>query len=969
MAFLQDLSISGSFFVGTSSAEYKTTDPGTLFWCDNENKMYYSYYSGSWPSSFFSGSTFLEENLYGGTCAFTCQLVPYVAAQPGTCAYSSITNISTGRAWGGGAGATGDATVIWGGYINPSSQCVQCTEEYNGSSWSAGGALIRRMYHQEISAGTADAAIYLGGYCAPAYRCWMETYNGSSWATGPNSPSNQTRGSGAGTTNSFITARGYVAPSYLSTSQIYNGSSWSSNTSVPGGGSHQPGGAGESSDSASTFGGYKAPSWSPGRCDHYIWDGSSWSAGACLNNGRGYAQGAGTVNASFLGHAAVPASWPSFNYIWTETYNGTSWSTGPNGPTNRYGSQGTSQTSTSVVGAGGYPGSYPSTTGTYVWCETPVIPQQGGSGLTICTYNTISSISTSRQGGGGAGESENSAVIFSGYNNPSYTSATEEWDGSSWSTGGNNIYALYATRGTGTQNAAVRTGGYTTPTYRTCHEQYNGTSWASETAIPSAKGYQGMVGTTNDILQIAGYYSPSGRLNTVESYNGTSWSAETAAPMYNHVFNEAGESSNSALMAGGNVNAYGNCAHADYNGTSWSAGPNMATGVGYGVTGGTVNAAMTGFSNLSGAWPSFTRCTELYDGSTWSVGPTYSCNKYGAQGSSQSGTGVVGAGGYPGSYPTTTLAQTFTQVYDPPVYNCEWMNSQFTSSIASWSTNSAINNARAYHAGAGSTWDTSLIFGGCYPALTCTETFSGVAWSTAGALSTAQYRQGGTGTQNAALSVFGWDGSTVAETNEWNGTTWSAGGSGITGRYRIDAAGSQNAAITVAGWPASSNINNTEEYNGTSWASGGNYGTSINSVGIAGTQNSAQSIGGDGYSTTSCTYDGSSWSSATSLPSGTGYGVGLGTTDGFLYVGGQCTPSGVSGQTQFCWNGSSWSAIDNMITGMTFAGAGGNGSSATIGGGWRSPAATPVGCVACSESYIPTTVNHIKLAYISGSGA
>lgn len=926
------------------------------------------YLSSTPTETFTTSSCIYESNLYGGTCVFTCQLVPYVAAVPGACAYSSITNISTGRAWGGGAGATGDATVVWGGYVTPGTNCVQCTEEWNGSSWSAGGATIYRMYHQQIADGTADAAMYLGGYSAPAYRNWMEDYNGSSWATGPGSPSTQTRGAGAGTTNSFVAAGGYPGSSWNGIAQTYNGSSWASITSLPY--TQAIGtGAGTSTDDAAVFGGYPGSSWSPGFCGHNIWNGSSWSAGACLNNGRGYAAGGGTTNSSFIGHSSVPASWPSFNYIWTEQYDGTSWSTGPNGPQNKYGAMSTSKSSTDNVGAGGYPGSYPTTSGTYRWCLTTATPQQGGSGISTCAYTNESNLTTGRYDGMGAGESKNSAVVSAGYVTPgtNCVTCTEEWDGTSWSAGGANIYAVYATRGAGTQNAASQVGGYITPSYRNYHLQYDGSTWASSTAYPSNIGYMANLGTQSDLL-LTGGYGPARRTD-VTLYNGTSWSSETALPVANHVHNAAGASSNAAITAGGNQNAYGNCAHYDYNGSSWSTGPNMPAGVGYGVSGGTADCAIAGHSNLSSAWPSFTRCHQSWNGTTWSAGPSYDTNKYGAMGNSRSGTSTIGAGGYPGSYPATAVAQSFEDCYDAPVYTCEYMNSFFTSSAASWSTNNAINNARAYHAGAGETWDTSLIFGGDYPAGTCTETFDGTTWSTAGALSTAQYRQAGTGTQNAALSIFGWDGSVVAETNEWNGSTWSAGGSGITGRYRIDAAGSQNAAITVAGWPASSNLNNTEEYNGTSWASGGNYGTSTNSVGIAGTQNSAQSIGGEGYSTTSCTYDGSSWSSATSLPSGTGYGVGLGTTDGFLYVGGQCTPSGASGQTQFCWNGSSWSAIDNMITGMTLTGAGGNGSGATIGGGWRSPAATPVGCVACSESYIPTITNHIKLAYISGSGA
>ncbi len=58
-----------------------------------------------------------------------------------------------------------------------------CTEEYDGSSWSAGGALITgRQNH--AGAGTQNAGLAFGGaYNSPG--CVnTEEYNGTSWVTG-----------------------------------------------------------------------------------------------------------------------------------------------------------------------------------------------------------------------------------------------------------------------------------------------------------------------------------------------------------------------------------------------------------------------------------------------------------------------------------------------------------------------------------------------------------------------------------------------------------------------------------------------------------------------------------------------------------------------------------------------------------------------------------------------------------------
>ena len=685
MAFLQDLSISGSFFIGTSSAEYKTVDPGTLFWCEGENKMYYSYYSGSWPESYITSSELNMDCLYGGTCVFSCELVPYVPATASSCAYSTGTSLPTSLAWGGGGGSSNNASIIFGGYQTPGPNCLTCTYEYNGSSWSTGGAMIARRY-THAGDGTPDAAIAAGGHQAPSYRNCTEEYNGTSWATGPGQPSTQGYGDGAGTQNDFATHGGYYAPSRRIYHQYYNGSSWSNCTVLPSANRHHMS-IGDSGDNAGLTGGYPGSSWSPGRCDYQLWNGSSWSSGPNSPMGAGYMVGAGVVDNAMVGFSAVPSGWPSFGPRFTLRYDGASWSSGPDPGCSRYGAIGGGTNASSTIGAGGYPGSYPTTTYTQEWCETTATPKQGGTGLPICAYTNESNLTTGRYDGMGAGESKNSAIISVGYVTPgtNCVTCTEEWNGSSWSAGGANIYAFYATRGAGTANAASHAGGYISPSYRNYHLQYDGSTWASATNYPSNIGYSAALGTQNDYL-LTGGYGPARRTD-VTLYNGTSWASETALPVANHVHNAAGASSNAAITAGGNQNTYGNCAHYDYDGSTWSAGPNMPAGVGYGVSGGTADCAIAGHSNIGSAWPSFTRCHQSWNGTTWSAGPSYDTNKYGAQGNSRSGTSTIGAGGYPGSYPATAVAQSFEDCFDAPVFRCEWMNSRFTSSAATGSIN------------------------------------------------------------------------------------------------------------------------------------------------------------------------------------------------------------------------------------------------------------------------------------------
>ena len=78
----------------------------------------------------------------------------------------------TGRRQLAGAGIQ-NAGLVAGGCINI---CVSCTEEYNGTSWAVGGALIAaRDYF--AGAGTQSAGLaFGGGYVSGGVSC-TEEYN------------------------------------------------------------------------------------------------------------------------------------------------------------------------------------------------------------------------------------------------------------------------------------------------------------------------------------------------------------------------------------------------------------------------------------------------------------------------------------------------------------------------------------------------------------------------------------------------------------------------------------------------------------------------------------------------------------------------------------------------------------------------------------------------------------------------
>jgi hypothetical protein len=93
----------------------------------------------------------------------------------------------------------------------------------------------------------------------------------------------------------------------------------------------------------------------------------------------------------------------------------------------------------------------------------------------------------------GAG-TQTAGLAFGG--TPPTTTATEEYNGSTWSPGGSMSTAREACRAAGTQTAALAFGG-NTPTTTAATEEYDGTTWTSGSALGTARAYLAGAGTTN----------------------------------------------------------------------------------------------------------------------------------------------------------------------------------------------------------------------------------------------------------------------------------------------------------------------------------------------------------------------------------------------------------------------------------------------------------------------------------------
>ena len=97
------------------------------------------------------------------------------------------------------------------------------------------------------------------------------------------------------------------------------------------------------------------------------------------------------------------------------------------------------------------------------------------------------------------------ALVFGG-RNTDVVANTEEYDGTSWTGGGNLNTAKIYPAGVGTQTAGL---GFSNTT-----EEYNGTSWTTEGNLGTARAALAGCGTQTAGLAFGG----SGNLNTTEEY-------------------------------------------------------------------------------------------------------------------------------------------------------------------------------------------------------------------------------------------------------------------------------------------------------------------------------------------------------------------------------------------------------------------------------------------------------------------
>ena len=998
---------------------------------------------------------------------------------------------------------TKDAFLMYGETSSPNASAL----EFNGSSWSAAGTIGSGSSRGTLF-GTQNAGVATGRY-PNSVSTKTEHYDGSSWSDGADSPHQQT-GAGVGTQNAGFHHGGFPSP-YTQT-RHYDGTAWSSNqnSNVA---RFAHGAAG--SQYAAIIHGSGNPSIAPDEKASELYDGTSWTVISDTNTSERYrGVGMGTVNDYLVVGGPSQVS---------EHYDGSAWSIQASLSNTMYSAGGDGATGLSGIMAGGSPG-----TNTELW--TAELHATGSFGRIKADYfngdfsNMSASLYLDSNAVSGSKQlaTDISGSFISGFNfgvtadefyrgvsgsNSSHSASISgsqrgiEVSGSdypylsdigqitsisgpgTWTAGGAVITGAYKLFGTGVQNAAIKWGGYDGSVNRDDIELYDGTSWSAGgagTDIPVNNVGAG-TGTQNAIAAMA----PTGSVE----YNGNVW-VVGADSITNHVklWGAAGTQNSSVFYGGGEGNT-STAATEHYNGTGWTAGGNMIVARGYvAQIGDAENSVIAvGGRGASDLFPASKDCTEVYNGSTWSVAVTTPTERYGAGGMGTENAGLVtgnvsptpgntttdewdgtawstggnlGTGrgysatagtqgkglyisGYGSPAPRTcteeynksfittgsfgmlkagylagdgsgfastlprsnniisgspqiaddvsgsfisgfnfgaNLGRSFTGVSgSTPTPGVSGSTAHFSSSIGhptflggvsgssqsgsdftpilqyqfghirgtmlgstnSFSVGGNLGVAR-YSLGGAGVAGAALAFGGQTPAspnprVTCTEEYNGSVWATANVLDNAGSGHSmGTGTQNAALVKGRSWGSAGSKTEGYDGTVWSElSNSSDYGFYR-SSAGTFNAALSIGGREAQTH---TEHFNGTAWSEGGTLNQGRQQAASTGLENAALAIGGPGSPSlagnNTCTehYNGTTWSVG---------GARITGNSGMAAYGGENEAAIVGGSTDYTnveyYDGTSWSAGTDTPNERAGAGFGGTvGGGITFGGHASSP--------------------------------
>ena len=256
-----------------------------------------------------------------------------------------------------------------------------------------------------------------------------------------------------------------------------------------------------------------------------------------------------------------------------------------------------------------------------------------------------------------------------------------------------------------------------------------------------------------------------------------------------------------------------------------------------------------------------------------------------------------------------------------------------TSVITSaWASGGAVNTARRQGSGAG-TQTAALLYAGYGPAFSnALEEYNGSSWTTATAGPFSVYNAAGGGTQTAYVATGGDLGPAInTVTAEWNGASWSTESAFPAAKNGASGAGTQTALVSTGGSPAPTVA--TYYYNGTSWSDQSaslNTARYENTNSSCGTQTAALLVGGEvpPFVANVEEWNGTAWSDQNAIPTATRQIATSGIQTSALAYGGEVPGPAVTAVT-LAYDGTTWSTSTSMATARRGPGGLGEGALST----------------------------------------
>ena len=534
---------------------------------------------------------------------------------------------------------------------------------------------------------------------------------------------------------------------------------------------------------------------------------------------------------------------------------------------------------------------------------------------------------------------------------------TEHYDGSGWSNSGAYPNTNFEVKGTGTQTAGLVAGGELAPgpTLTDKSFEYDGSSWTAGGDMGAAKRSGGMFGIQTSAIYCGGDNPSPGYIVDTELYNGTSWSEQNNLPAAKRQFATAGTSTAGLACAGRLGPGPSTNTVEQWDGTNWTAAPSLNTArrytQGFGIQ---TSAIVCGGSSDTYAQIAN---TEEYDGTSWSETSDLATARS-LSGTSQNSTNNTAGWLAKGNNGTGTVFYALTE---------EWNATANVITAAAWASIANFPDSRAYSGGSGGAPTSTLVFGGYTgPGLggfvSSGAEFDGSSWTATGDYVIDVVGVAGLGPVTAGLGCGGYkdNATNVTTSAEYDGSSWTSGNSANVAGQGAKMAGIQTAASMGN---RSGDTDGHEQYDGTNWTAAANTPDAKGAGSMmAGTQTALLMYGGEASGERNKTelFDGSSWTSGGNMNLDRRQGSHGGTQTYAIAGGGDSNP-GIFGNTEL-WDGTSWASSVSMGT-ARFYQVGGNsvgpsGVTSNIAATGRTPGSTHSNN--CEEFSSETTALNVK---------